>query len=213
MVGGKGIGERPFLLMQAGLVRSLMLLCVLAAPVFLAGCGGVQYARLDPSMKSYRPASIGLLPIDVGSCPEASTVVDEIIHSRLVKTKKYSSVVALDSVRDKIASDKQLQMTLLEYLTKFRTLSYSDPELSRKIGEAFAVEALLIVSVTAWNYAVEGDEKVAKTGLVMNLVDAKTGKIVWKASHCESEDYLFIRPDLSGIGEDCIDRMLGSMPR
>jgi hypothetical protein len=93
-----------------------------------------------------------------------------------------------------------------------QTLDFSDPDLSKKIGELAKVDAFLLVSVDEWGYTVQKDEKVAKVGMTMKLYEASTGKLMWKAGHAITESYMFFKPDLPKVASDVIREMIVFMP-
>jgi hypothetical protein len=150
--------------------------------------------------------------VDAGTYPEAGGVVDPIVTSVLADRGWFSQVVPADGVMKKLASSEELKKALTEYTQKLQTVSFSDPDLSRKIGEGFAVDAFLIVHVDYWNYAVENDNKVAKAGLSMKLVEAATGKIMWKAAHDESREYKFFKPAIPDVARSVAKDMIYCLP-
>lgn len=178
----------------------------------LQACGGLRYSQISPSAKNFHPQKIGVLPVDPGSYEEARDIIDEIIAGDLVKRGWYSDVVAGETIKRQISGNEALRQAVAEYITKMATVNYSDPSLARQIGETARVDAFLITYVDFWNYSREADEKVAKVGLAMKLVDASSGSIVWKAGHHEVEDYLFIRPNLTDVAMRLVKRMLNEMP-
>jgi hypothetical protein len=105
-----------------------------------------------------------------------------------------------------------LHKAIMEYLSKLNTLNFSDPDLSKKIGDLAKVDAFLLMSVDAWNYAVEKDKKVAKVSMTMKLYEASTGKRMWKVSHDIIESYMVLKPDLPKIACDLVRDMVKEMP-
>jgi len=91
-------------------------------------------------------------------------------------------------------------------------VNYSDPGLSKKIGETLSIQAFLIVTVDAWSYTVENREKVARAGLSMKLVEAETGRIAWQAGHDVMKEYSFLKPELKDLGRSVINVMIAAMP-
>ncbi|MCK7467272.1 MAG: hypothetical protein MZU91_03365 [Desulfosudis oleivorans] len=82
--------------------------------------------------------------------------------------------------------------------------------MSKKIGELANVDAFLLVSVDEWEYTVEKDEKVAKVGMTMQLYEASTGKLMWKAGHDITESYILIKPELPKVARDVVRKMISS---
>ena len=101
---------------------------------------------------------------------------------------------------------------MTDYLSKLRTVNFSDPDLSKKMGEMAKVDAFLLVSVDIWNYTVEKGDKVAKVSLGMKLYEAATGKIMWKAGHQIADSYILIKPDLPKVARNVVKEMVDYMP-
>lgn len=192
--------------------RSRVFCFLILIVIMLFGCGGIRYSQVAPDAKDFHPKKIGVLPVDVGPFEEARGVIDQIIAGVLVNKGCFSDVVAPDAVKNRMQSDNELRKTVSDYIAKLKTVNFSDPDLSRKIGEAYHIDAFLIVNVDYWNYTVEGEDKVAKVGIGLKLVEAETGKIIWKAGHHVAEDYWFIKPDLSDVAECLVKEMFGYMP-
>ncbi|MDO9529906.1 MAG: hypothetical protein Q7J27_12235 [Syntrophales bacterium] len=180
--------------------------------IVLFGCGGIRYSQVAPNAKDFHPKKIGVIPVDVGTFEEARGVIDQIIAGVLVKKKWFSDVVAPDMINNRMQSDDELRKTVVDYLAKLKTVNFSDSDLSMKIGEAYDIDAFLIVNVDYWNYTVEGEDKVAKVGLGLKLVQAETGNIIWKAGHHVAKDYWFIKPDLPDVADALVKEMLDHMP-
>jgi hypothetical protein len=62
-----------------------------------------------------------------------------------------------------------------DYTAKLKAVNFSDPDLSRRIGEICRVDAFLVVSLDYWNYTTEATDKVGKIGLSMKLISAAEG--------------------------------------
>jgi hypothetical protein len=54
----------------------------------------------------------------------------------------------------------------------------------------------------------ENNDKIAKIGLGLKMIDAKTGKPLWKAGHPAGKTYMLFKPKLSDVAEYLIDDML-----
>jgi len=179
----------------------------------LTACGGnIRFSQMAPEAANFHPGKIAVLPVDAGTYPEAAGVIDSILASVLADRGWFSQVVAVEGVQKKLAAGGELKKALTEYTQKLQTVSFSDPDLSRKIGDGLGVDAFLIVRVDYWNYAVEKDDKVAKAGMTMRLVDAATGKVMWKASHDESREYKFFKPAIPDVAKSVAKDMIASMP-
>jgi hypothetical protein len=195
---------------MTGKVRAVSLAVLLALMLF--GCGGLRYSQVAPEAKDFHPKTIGVLPVDVGTYEEARGVIDQIAAGVLVDKQWFTDVVAADTISNQIKSNDELQRVVFDYLSKLKTVNFSDPELSRKIGELSKIEAFLVINVDYWNYTKENDKKVAKVGIGIKMINAGTGAILWKAGHHEAEDYMLIRPKLPDVAKDLIKKMISEMP-
>ena len=183
----------------------------------LIACGGsIRYEERDPDLKDFHPRTIGLLYIDAGAYPEARGVIDDIIIAALIDRHWFTTVLPSDALKNQLKNNQELQKTVADYLLKLNTVNYSDPALSRQIGDYLKIESFLIVTVDSWNYATEQKEKatqdVAKAGLSMKLVEAATGRIAWKAGHNIVKEYTFLKPDLKDVGKSVVSVMIDAMP-
>lgn len=178
----------------------------------LLGCGGLRYSQVAPEAKDFHPKSIGVLPVDVGTYEEARGVVDQVIAGVLVETQWFTDVVAGDTINNQLQSNDEFRKNYLDYLSKLKTVNFSDPELSKKIGDVSKIDAFIITNVDYWNYTKENDDKVGKVGIGLKMVDASTGKIMWKAGHHEAESYMLIKPKLPDVAKDLFKMMIKEMP-
>jgi len=178
----------------------------------LLGCGGLRYSQVAPEAKDFHPKSIGVLPVDVGTYEEARGVIDQVIAGVLVETQWFIDVVAADTINNQLQSNEELRKAYHDYLSKLKTVNFSDPELSKKIGDISKSDAFLIINVDYWNYTKENDEKVGKVGIGLKMIDASTGKIMWKAGHHEAERYMLIKPKLPDVAKDLFKMMIKEMP-
>jgi hypothetical protein len=180
--------------------------------LLILGCGGLRYSQLAPEAKDFRPKIVGVLPADVGTYEEARGVIDDIIAGELVRRKWFQDVVAADTISRQLQANEDLRKAVMEYLAKLKTVNFSDPELSKKIGELSQVEAFLVVNVDYWQYTMEDREKIAKVGMGFKMIDASTGIVMWKASHHETETYKWIKPELSKVAKKLAGVMINEMP-
>jgi hypothetical protein len=178
----------------------------------LLGCGGLRYSQVAPEAKDFHPKSIGVLPVDVGTYEEARGVIDQVIAGVLVETQWFTDVVAADTISNQLQSNEEFRKNYLDYLSKLKTVNFSDPDLSRKIGDVSKIDAFLITNVDYWNYTKENDDKVGKVGIGLKMVEASTGKIMWKAGHHEAESYMLIKPKLPDVSKDLVKMMIKEMP-
>ena len=180
--------------------------------VTLFGCGGLRYSQVAPEAKNFHPKAVGVLPVDVGTYEEARGVIDQVIAGVLVDTQWFTDVVAADTISNQLQSNEELRKVYLDYISKLKAVNFSDPEMSKKIGEISKVDAFLVINVDYWNYTKENEKKVAKVGIGIKMIDASSGKIIWKAGHHEAEDYMLIKPKLPGVAKDLVKKMIKEMP-
>jgi hypothetical protein len=178
----------------------------------LVGCGGIRYSHVAPEAKDFHPKRIGVLSADVGTYEEARGVIDQIIAGVLIDTKWFTDVVAADAISRQMQYSEELRKVFLDYISKLRAVSYSDPDLSRKFGEMIKVDAFLLVNVDYWNYTKENDDKVAKVVMGVRMIDAASGKIMWNAGHHEVEAYILMKPALPDVAKSLVKRMTREMP-
>jgi hypothetical protein len=176
------------------------------------GCGGLRYSQVSPDAKEFHPRGIALLPADATAFPEAKGSVDRIFAEALGERKWFTDIVGGEEIGRRLKTDPELRQAVTEYLAKLGNVSFSDPNLSGRIGALTSTDAFLLVRVDYWNYTTENDKKVGKVSLSITMVEAKTGKTVWSAVHNRASDYLIIKPDLPDVARDLIREMIDYMP-
>ncbi|MDO8785500.1 MAG: hypothetical protein Q7J12_04710, partial [Syntrophales bacterium] len=130
-------------------------LLVIPLMLIFSGCGGLRYSQAFPEAKDFHPQRIGVLPIDVGTYGEARGIIDEIMAGVLVEKNWFADVVAAGTINRQLQSNDEFRKIVMDYLAKLKTVNFSDPELSKKIGEISRIDAFLVVNVDYWNYTVE----------------------------------------------------------
>jgi hypothetical protein len=163
--------------------------------LMILGCGGLRYSQAAPEAKDFRPKTVGVLPADPGTYEEARGVIDEII-----------------AVSRQLQSNEEFRKAVAEYLAKLKMVNFSDPELSKIIGRIARVDAFLVVNVDYWQYTMENKEKLAKVGVGIKMIDANTGIVMWRASHHESENYRWMKPELVNVAKKLAAMMMDEMP-
>ena len=186
-------------------------LFLIIAVLSIVACGGLRFSQLDPSAKDYHPKRIAVFPSDVGTYEEARDSIDQIVPGVLMDKKWFTDIADTASLNRQIQSNEELRKSMTDYLSKFQTLNYSDPALSKKVGELTQTDAFLMVAVDYWNYTVEKD-KIGKVSIGLKLIDAQTGKMMWKAGHQLKKTYTFFKPELSDIARSVVSDMVSEMP-
>ena len=208
-------GGLCFTMIRGGVLvtrRVFIVSLVILLFVTLLGCGGLRYSQVAPEAKNFHPKSVGVLPVDVGTYEEARGVIDQVIAGVLVDTQWFTDVVAADTISNQLQSNEELRKVYLDYISKLKAVNFSDPEMSKKIGEISKVDAFLVINVDYWNYTKENEKKVGKVGIGIKMIDASSGKILWKAGHHEAEDYMLIKPKLPDVAKDLVKKMIKEMP-
>jgi hypothetical protein len=178
----------------------------------VAGCEGLRNVQTADEAKNFHPKSIGVLPAEVGIYKDAEGKIDDIITDVLVRTKWFKTVIGGEEIRKRIETNENLKKSVDVYLAKLRELNYSDPELCKVISELCGIEAILIPTVDTWEYTMLSGDKIARVGLSMKLVDTATGKTMWRAGHPVSEEYRFLKPELTSMGRSLARKMIDQMP-
>jgi len=191
---------------KTGIKAVIAILCL-----GILGCGGLRYSEISPDARDFHPRRIAVLPADTTAFAEAQGVVDRLFTEALIE-RQWFDVVGGEAVGRRLESDEAFRKVVAGYLAKRANVSFSDPELSGRIGGLTGTDAFLLVRVDYWNYATENDKKMAKVSLSITLVEAKTGKALWMAAHHKISEYLIIRPDLPDVAKDLIREMIGYMP-
>jgi hypothetical protein len=195
------------IMLKKFLTRIILISTVLS----VIGCGGLRYSQLDPAAKDYHPKRIAVFTADVGTFEEARQPIEQIVPGVLMDKKWFSDVTDTASLNRQMNSNPELNKTMVDYLAKLNTVNYSDAALSKKIGELTKTDAFLLVAVDFWNYTVEKD-KLAKVSIGLKLIDAETGKIMWKAGHQLKKTYTFFKPELADVARSVVSDMVNEMP-
>ncbi|MEN6622170.1 MAG: hypothetical protein ABFD50_11540 [Smithella sp.] len=179
----------------------------------LAACGGLRFSQLADEAKDFHPRTIAIFPVEIGgNNEEVRGSVEQIIAGVLADKKWFADVIDTENLNRQLLANEELRKVMADYISKLRTLNYSDPDLSKKIGEIVKADAFLLVSVDIWNYTIEKEDKFAKVSLGMKLYDAETGKVMWKAGHQIADEYILIKPGLPKVARNVAREMIGYMP-
>jgi len=192
--------------------RISILSVVVLLVITFSGCGGLRYSQVIPEAKDYHPKRIGVFPVDVGTYEEARGKIDEVIAGVLVDKGWFTKVVTSDTISKQIQTSKEFRTVYLDYISKLTAVNFSDPELSKKIGEIIEVDTFLVTNLEYWNYTTADDDKVAKVDVGIKMIDAASGIILWKAGHQEVKSYMLIKPKLPDVAKDLVKKMIKEMP-
>lgn len=178
----------------------------------LAGCAGLNFSQLSPEAKDFHPKTIAVLPATIGEHESARDVAEAVVAKKLSESMWYEAVVDSAAIKKMITESKELGDNVQNYIQQVNTLGTSDAAQTQKLRDGLQVDALLLTSVTAWEYGRMEGNKVAKAGLGLKLVDAATGVIVWKANHELVDEYLAVKPSLDRLAEKLMKRLMKEMP-
>lgn len=191
-------------------VKCILMIFVLAT----IACTGLRFSQIAPEAKDFHPQKMAVFPVEMlnsEGTKGAREIVEQIIAGSLAEKKWFANILDAESLNKQITNNQELSKVMTEYLSKLR-IPFSDPDLSNKIGELAKVDAFLMVNVDEWEYTVEKDEKMAKVGMTMQLYNASTGKLMWKAGYDIKESYILIKPALPNVARDVVRKMISSMP-
>ncbi len=185
-------------------------LIALMAVLLLAGCSELNYCQTF--IQDYKCKAIAVFPIETGVNADSVGVIDKVIAEAL-SNRGFEKVVTTASLKSQVEANPELKAAFDGYISKLKAVSYSDPELSSRIGRVLGVESFLLCTVDQWAYLVENEDKLARVGMGMRLIDARTGKDVWTSAHYISEKYVLLKPELSAVARKLAGKMLSDMPR
>ena len=198
------------------MVKKSFVKCILMIFILTTmGCSGLRFSQSAPEAKDFHPQRVAVFPVEVWNhkaMTDSREAVEQIVAGSLIEKKWFPNVMYAESLNKQIQANEELHKVITVYLSKLRQLNFSDPDLSRKIGELAKIDAFLLVSVDDWEYTGENNNKLAKVGITMELYDVSTGKLMWKAGHDIIEDYMIIKPDLLKVAQDVTRKMIGYMP-
>ncbi len=196
------------------MTRKLFVKCALILLIMsLTACGGLRFSQVSPEAKDFHPRIVAVFPVEIaGNNEEARGSVEQIVAGVLAEKKWFPDIIDTESLNRQLLANEELRKTMIDYLSKLRTVNFSDPDLSKKMGELAKIDAFLLVTVDTWNYTVEKGDKVGKVSLGMKLYEASSGKIMWKAGHQIADSYILIKPELPKIARNVVKEMVDYMP-
>jgi hypothetical protein len=125
----------------------------------ILGCGGLRFSEISPDARDFHPRRIAVLPADATAFADAKGVVDRLFAEALIERQWFSEVVGGEAIGRRLESDEAFRKVVAGYLAKRANVSFSDPEMSGRIGGLTGTDAFLLVRVDYWNYATEMDKK------------------------------------------------------
>ena len=122
----------------------------------------ITFFPISAGGKRFHPQKVVVFPVEMlnsEGTKGARGVVEQIIAGSLVDKKWFANIMDTESLNSQLLANEELHKAMTEYLSKLQTVNFSDPELSKKIGELTKVDAFLLVSVDGWDYTVQKDDK------------------------------------------------------
>jgi len=197
------------------MIKKRVLNYILVVFIFtILACSGLNFSQLAPEAIEYHPQRVALFPIEVWNHKEIDSraMVEQIVTRSLVAKRLFTDVTDVEILQRQLLANDEFRKTKDEYFSKLRLLGFSDPELSRKIGDFIQVDAFLLLFVDEWKYYEKDDKKLAQVGLSMEMYDVATGKLMWKAHHSITNDYMLIKPELPDVARAVVNKMAVYMP-
>ncbi|MBW2557702.1 MAG: hypothetical protein JRD69_02500 [Deltaproteobacteria bacterium] len=192
------------------LLRRTLLFALLFA--MISACGELRFSQVEPGIGNFHPEKICVFPVATGAYTDVAEVADNLIANAVRKRGCFSSVISPGDMTKLTENDTRLKGAVSTYLAKLKKVNFSDTDMSRYIGKACNADAFLVVDVDSWNYTTQGNDKLAKVGFSMELVEAQTGKIMWRARHYDTTGYNWFKPDLSALAKEVAEKMVSHMP-
>ena len=114
----------------------------------MVACSGLNFSQLAPEAIDFHPQRIAVFPIEVWNHKEydSRAVVEQIVAGSLISKRMFTNVTDVESLQKQVLANEKLRKAKDEYVSKLRQLAFSDPDLSRKIGELTEVDAFLFLS-------------------------------------------------------------------
>ncbi len=192
------------------LLRRTLLFALLFA--MISACGELRFSQVEPGIGNFHPEKICVFPVDTGAYKDVAERADNLIADAVHERGCFSSVISPGDMTKLTENDARLKSAASTYLAKLKKVNFSDTDMSRYIGKTCNADAFLVVDVDFWNYTTQGNDKLAKVGFSMELIEAQTGKIMWRARHYDTTGYNWFKPDLSALAKEVAEKMVSHMP-
>jgi hypothetical protein len=195
--------------------RLRVIICSCMVMLAMTSCASINYNEIAPNAGTFKPKIAVVLPaikMPDGVEQEVDKVV-KAIYDAAVATKQFDRIMDPMDARFQMFNNRNLQDAVMSYTTKLRSLGVSDKDSSRKIGEIFQVDTIIVGDVGKWGHVKYADEKAGEVGMAIKMVDAATGSIYWKASHTAKKTYSLFKPDLVDMASDLAKKIFDYMPK
>lgn len=190
-------------------IRHIFFPILIVFTAALVGCGAGSFFQTSPDGGERSWRKVAVFPAEAGGNAEAGAAVEAALVELMTANKLE---VTMPPVLSAKLSARDLQRTVGDYTRKLYILNFSDPELSKQIGEALEIDAFVLPKVEYWGYSKkEGDKDIAKIGIGLILIEAKTGRVLWRGVKYETREYLLLKPPLAGVARDLLKKMVNEM--
>lgn len=192
--------------------RSGLIIVLAFVAILLAGCGWTQYLRLSIPETPQKWGRVGIFPADGMAHKEAEGAVEGIIFDLMGVRLPPGEVIRPGTLRSRL-NDEALRQMVADYSEKLYILNFSHPELSKKIGVALEVDTFLFSRIEYWGYSLDRKKRnEARVGMSLIAIEASSGRVLWRGVRYESRDFLFLKPELTGVARSLLRRMVAEFP-
>ena len=167
---------------RTGIPPAICLLLALAMITLMAGCGPHVYIHPSPGLD--RISKMAVMPFD--NLTKDDKAAEKVRNGFIIETLRTGSFNVIDIGE----TDRLLQAAGLSYNVPDTGLSTTIEEetaastpLSKRIGDALGVQAIIVGSVEAYSAERVGDQVRPEVSISARLIDAETGIIIWGSTH------------------------------
>lgn len=171
-------------------IDKMCLLLVLAASLLIAGCGK-PHVYIHPSPGLDRISKMAIMPFD--NLTKDDKAAEKVRNGFVIELLRTGSFSVIDTGE----TDRLLKVAGLSYGaqgvvtgtaargagTTAEGMAVALIPLSKKIGDALGVEAVIVGSVEAYSVERVGDQVSPEVSISARLIDAGTGIIIWGGTH------------------------------
>lgn len=172
---------------RTGIPPAICLLLALATSTLMAGCGPHVYIHPSPGLDLINKMAV--MPFD--NLTKDDKAAEKVRNGFVIETLRTGSFNVIDTGE----TDRLLQAAGLSYslsrsqipdtgvsATIEEEAAASTP-LSKRIGDALGVQAIIVGSVEAYSAERVGDQVRPEVSISARLIDAETGIIIWGSTH------------------------------
>ena len=167
---------------RTGIPPAIYLLLALATSTLMAGCGPHVYIHPSPGLDLINKMAV--MPFD--NLTKDDKAAEKVRNGFVIETLRTGSFNVIDTGE----TDRLLQAAGLSYNVPDTGVSATIEEeaaastqLSKRIGDALGVQAIIVGSVEAYSAERVGDQVRPEVSISARLIDAETGIIIWGSTH------------------------------